>query len=858
GTPYLDTSWAAYYQNDGFVTRYDSSGLLQWMHQLYTIDAWGVEVTPSLCLDDGLELYSSTYGTSGSNIGMNKVSQFAYANTYYGSTQMGNYTIWNVNQILNDPTSNLPVKIGFHDSIPGFQYAYKKMVVWRGNNMATFSTGGQYIGLNGAVDSQGNIYVVNSMQPVYNGVTYCMIAKLDSNLNMLWNKQIGEGSAFPPFGTLIDQLKVDTNGSLLLCGRFMDTLDIDISPNTYNLVSNGDYDAFIARFDTAANFIWAQSFGGADDDYANSITTDLNGRIYLGGSFSSPTIDLDPTAGISFLMKGCVNADWQGGYISKFKPDGTFMKAMGSGKNITELEFKAPKRIYATGIPFLQVFELGNDVIVNVSDTICAGDSVVVGNSVYYQTGVYTAIFPIAPAIDSIVITNLTVNPLPLVVANASDTSLCIGDSVVLFGSGANTYVWNNAVMDNVIFSPLATNNYLVTGTDINGCVNQDSIQITVNALPAITANATDTITCFGDSIILFGSGGVSYTWNNLVIDSVLFTPLATGYFVVTGTDTNGCVNTDSIEVIVHTLPLAIANASDTSLCPGDSVMLFGTGALTYTWNNLVTDSLIFSPNITNTYLVAGTDTNGCVNTDSITVVVNALPNVVANASDTSLCIGNPVTLYGTGADSFSWTNSVIDSVAFYPIDTSMYVVTGIDVNGCVNQDSILVSAHQIPVPVLVFSGDTLYCTNVTGVTYYWFKDTVAVDSLINYYVVTQNGNYQVLVVDSNGCVGADTISILNLGNLNLDRFSQINVYPNPAHDELTIVFEMHTDGDVEFMISDLTGKNLYFTKKTISISGKQKQKIDLRKLNINSGIYFLNMMIEGKRHVVKIELQKG
>jgi hypothetical protein len=81
------------------------------------------------------------------------------------------------------------------------------------------------------------------------------------------------------------------------------------------------------------------------------------------------------------------------------------------GKNITELEFKAPKRIYATGIPFVQVFELGNDIIVNVSDTICAGDSVVVGNSVYYQTGVYTAIFPLAPAIDSIVITTLTVNP---------------------------------------------------------------------------------------------------------------------------------------------------------------------------------------------------------------------------------------------------------------------------------------------------------------------------------------------------------------------------------------------------------------------------------------------------------------
>jgi hypothetical protein len=780
---------------------------------------------------------------------MNKVNQFAYANTWFGTTQIIGYSGWNVNQILNDPTINLPVKIGFHDSID-FNYAYKKLVVWRGNTSATFATGGQYIGMNGAVDSQGNIYVVSSMQPIFGGTTYCTIAKLDSNLNMLWNKQIATGLG-------ISQLKIDTGGSLLLCGSFTGTVDMDISPASYNLVSNGASDAYIARFDTAANFIWAQSFGGTGDDAANSIITDMNGKIYIGGNFASPSIDLDPSAGVTFLMKSCVNTNWQGGYISKFKPDGTFMNAMGSGKNITELEFKAPKRIYATGIPFVQVFELGNDVIVNVSDTICAGDSVVVGNSVYYQTGVYTAIFPLAPASDSIVVTHLTVNPLPIVVANASDTSLCMGDSVALFGSGANTYVWNNAVVDNVIFSPLATNNYLVTGTDFNGCVNQDSIEIVVNALPAITANATDTITCLGDSIILFGSGGMSYVWNNLVIDSVLFAPLATGYFAVTGTDTNGCVNTDSIEVIVHTLPLVIANASDTSLCSGDSVMLFGTGALTYTWNNLVIDSTIFSPAITNTYLVAGNDTNGCVNTDSITVIVNALPIVVANASDTSVCIGNAVTLYGTGADSFSWTNGVIDSVAFYPLDTVMYVVTGIDVNGCVNQDSILVSAHQIPLPVLVFSGDTLYCTNVTGVTYYWFKDTVAVDSLINYYVVTQNGNYQVLVVDSNGCVGADTISILNLGNLNINRFSQINVYPNPAHDELTIVFETIKAGDIELTMSDLSGKRLYTSKRKIASSGKQSQKIDLTKINLQSGMYFLNIMIEGKRHVVKVELQK-
>jgi hypothetical protein len=401
------------------------------------------------------------------------------------------------------------------------------------------------------------------------------------------------------------------------------------------------------------------------------------------------------------------------------------------------------------------------------------------------------------------------------------------------------------------------TNNYVVTGTDTNGCVNSDSIIVVINTLPIVTANASDTLICYGDSMLLFGAGALTYTWNNLVIDSVLFAPLATGYYVVNGTDTNGCINQDSVEIIVHTLPTVLANASHTSLCMGDTVILFGSGALTYTWNNAVIDSMIFSPNITSNYVVTGTDTNGCVNTDSITVVVNPLPIVVANASDTSVCVGNPVTLFGTGADSFSWTNAVIDSVAFYPIDTAKYIVTGIDINGCIGQDSILINANQIPFPILIFSGDTLYCTNVSGVNIYWYKDTVAIDSLTNYYVVTQNGNYEVFVVDSNGCAGADSISMLNVAYLTPIKSDIIQVYPNPTQGLIHIEFEMKQAGEVDLMIYDLLGNQVFATKNKIPTTGKQQINIDLAQVHLTTGIYFLNIFIDGKRNVVKFEYQR-
>ncbi|MBK6329160.1 MAG: T9SS type A sorting domain-containing protein [Bacteroidetes bacterium] len=324
--------------------------------------------------------------------------------------------------------------------------------------------------------------------------------------------------------------------------------------------------------------------------------------------------------------------------------------------------------------------------------------------------------------------------------------------------------------------------------------------------------------------------GELSYTWNNAVIDSMIFSPNMTNNYLLTGTDSNGCVNTDSITIVVNALPIVTANASDTIICYGDSMLLFGAGA-----------ALHRPP--------PGCVGFGCGGWAAATCPLCAMPLILRFVV--------PVTLFGTGADSFSWTNAVIDSVAFYPIDTAMYIVTGIDINGCIGHDSILINANQIPFPILVFSGDTLYCTNVSGVNIYWYKDTVAIDSLTNYYVVTQNGNYEVFVVDSNGCAGADSMSMLNVSYLTPIKSDIIQVYPNPTQGLIHIEFEMKQAGEVDLMMNDLLGNKVYSSKRKILTSGKQILKVDLASCNLNTGIYFLNIFLNGKRHVVKVEYQK-
>ena len=332
---------------------------------------------------------------------------------------------------------------------------------------------------------------------------------------------------------------------------------------------------------------------------------------------------------------------------------------------------------------------------------------------------------------------DITIANTPLVTANASATEICLGESITLFGTTndglEDELIWSSTsytdpVLDGVGFTPSVAGTYTFTveANDyyyfhlIGGsyCSSTDTITITVNEPPTVIANASQTEICLGDSVTFTGSGADSYTWDNGVTDNTTFTPTATGTvtYTVTGTDTNGCVNTATIDVTVNELPTVIANASQTEICIGDSVTFTGSGADTYTWDSGVTDNTTFTPTATGTvtYTVTGTDTNGCINTATVDVTVNELPTVVANVSQTEICIGDSVTFAGSGADTYTWDNGVTDNITFTPTATGTvtYTVTGTDTNGCVNTATIDVTVYELPIAPKILADD--YCSDDT------------------------------------------------------------------------------------------------------------------------------------------------
>ena len=71
-----------------------------------------------------------------------------------------------------------------------------------------------------------------------------------------------------------------------------------------------------------------------------------------------------------------------------------------------------------------------------------------------------------------------------------------------------------------------------------------------------------------------------------------------------------------------------------------------GAPAISYAWDNGVVNGVPFTPTATGEYVVIATGAVGCTATDTVNIVVNALPSVDAGTF-LQICAGDTVTLSG-------------------------------------------------------------------------------------------------------------------------------------------------------------------------------------------------------------------
>src|SRR5690606_34284229 len=148
--------------------------------------------------------------------------------------------------------------------------------------------------------------------------------------------------------------------------------------------------------------------------------------------------------------------------------------------------------------------------------------------------------------------------------------------------------------------------------------------------------------------------------------------------------------------ITINPLPVITAIVSDNEICIGEEVIFEGQGGTSYAWSNGVQDGLPYTPSVTNTYTVIGTDANGCQNSTTIDVIVNPLP-IISAGTDFAVCEGSSIVLTGTSAgdvDDYTWVPAITNGVSFMPpVGVNTYILTGTNnTTGCSNTDEIIVT----------------------------------------------------------------------------------------------------------------------------------------------------------------------
>ena len=307
---------------------------------------------------------------------------------------------------------------------------------------------------------------------------------------------------------------------------------------------------------------------------------------------------------------------------------------------------------------------------------ICNGDSILVGSTYHYNTGIYIDVLTALNGCDSTVTTNLTESP---VIIYSQNITMCYGDSVLV----GSTYHYN-------------TGTYVDVLTSFTGCDSTVTTNLTESPVIIYSQNIT---MCNDDSVLV---GGI-YHYN-------------TGIYIDVLTALNGC---DSSVTTNLTKSPAISSSQNITICNGDSVLV----GSTYYYN---------SGNYTNVLTAA----NGCDST--VTTNLTESP-AITSSQNITMCNGDSV---------------LVGSTYYY--NTGFYTTVLIAANGC---DSTVTSAllESLPITssqnITICNGDSI----LVGSTYYY-----------------NSGNYSTTLVAANGCDSIVTTNLMERPVISITQNSTI------------------------------------------------------------------------------------
>jgi gliding motility-associated-like protein len=451
-----------------------------------------------------------------------------------------------------------------------------------------------------------------------------------------------------------------------------------------------------------------------------------------------------------------------------------------------------------------------------------------------------------------------------------ADTSICMGASAQLHGSGGGPYEWqpaillDNPVTANPIASPINTTSFIVKGSG-SLCPGYDTVIVSVKTNSILLDAGSLISICFGDTVQLQAtSGALNYKWtpSYSLSDTAIYNPLAhpivTTQYTVTAVDPlSGCTLSDTVSVVVNMTGGRKIFNNDTSICPGSSVQLFATGGNIFQWkpsgtlNNPNVSNPIATPLDTTVYIVQVSTSGSCISSDTVIVNVLAAPDVLLK--DTSVCENAEIILFPlTTAPGwlYSWnTGATTSSIKIKAVANKDYWVKAS--NGICYGAADTAKVTILPTPVSSFDiaptiGDAplliqTHNTTLGANSYYWFfgdKLGVIGRAFDTSYLYKDTGNYvlKLVAVNSNGCTDTSFKFIKVVDSV----YVFIPTAFSPNEDGNNDTWEVQFNGvtSYEVLIFNRWGELVFKQDQT---SGTDVVKWDgkFRDKDVSDGVYF-------------------
>ncbi len=642
-----------------------------------------------------------------------------------------------------------------------------------------------------------------------------------------------------------------------------------------NLAVNGGVQPYSFNWDNAPNV--QNPFGLTAGNY-NVTVTDANGCIVTTGtSISEPTA---LTGSIATSIAGCAyecNGSatytalggtppyaylWSDGQITSTAINlcaggYTVSATDGNGCVITQTFTIAGYPAISANTNVLQpvICSGDNNGVADVSITGGVGPFTILWSSGSAGTiasglvgGTYTVMITDANgcvATSSAVLTD----PSIMTAVIASTGTLCTGNldgtatATTVGGIPPYTYVWDNGETNNPAIL-LGGGSHMVSITDSNGCTIVESVSVNSPTALGLGTASTSPPSCNGvadGSATVQGTGGTApytYIWDSGQSGPVV-NGLQSGVVNVTITDSNGCTFPVSLTVANGPTAISLVLSGLDPLCFGGDdgtvtiVATGGTPSYTYQWNTGSTAQTLFALN-QGSYTVTVTDQNGCSAAQSITLT-HPTATVASLQGTGAVCYGESngglsivTATGGTGNLEYSLDGIYYqtDSI-FNGLSAGQYTVYIRDDNGCVTEfiENVLEPAEIVVdagPDIEILLGDSIQLdatTNHPGpVVWTWNNGEFlsCTDCPDPWVFPMESINYEVMVLDTNGCEASDDISIIV--NKNRDVFIPNAFTPNgDGVNDLLYVFGDPSVSNIRlFKIFDRWGEQVFSTENVL------------------------------------------